>query len=74
MDVEEVKNRFFVRVKGSMTGDISKVEEVFGNVQPYGVADVADEFGFLTEEMTEKEFREKAARVEGVISRIRARV
>ena len=74
MDLEEVKNRFFVRVKGSMTGDISKVEEVFGNVQPYGVADVADEFGFLTEEMTEKEFREKAARVEGVISRIRARV
>ncbi|BFL45477.1 homoserine dehydrogenase [Lactonifactor longoviformis] len=74
MDVEEVKNRFFVRVKGSMTGDISKVEEVFGSVQPYGVADVADEFGFLTEEMTEKEFREKAARVEGVISRIRARV
>ena len=74
MDVEEVKNRFFVRVRGSMTGDISKVEEVFGSVQPYGVADVADEFGFLTEEMTEKEFREKAARVEGVISRIRARV
>jgi homoserine dehydrogenase len=74
MDVAEVKNRFFVRVKGSMTGDISKVEDVFGKVQPYGVADVADEFGFLTEEMTEKEFQEKAARVDGVISRIRARI
>lgn len=74
MDVAEVKNRFFVRVKGSMTGDISKVEDVFGKVQPYGVADVSDEFGFLTEEMTEKEFQEKAARVDGVISRIRARI
>jgi len=74
MDISRVENRFFVRVKGSLTGDISKVESIFGKVETVGVADIADEFAFVTDAMTEESFAKKAEQLDGIVSRIRAQL
>jgi len=49
----ETTKRFFVRIKG--TGEELKVElaKVFGKIQIIKLADVDDEFGFVTEVMSE---------------------
>lgn len=73
MDIKDVEHPFFVRIKGSMTGDIGSVEEVFGKVKTVGVPDVAGEFGFVTAPMSEAEFEEKAAGLPDIITRIRMR-
>lgn len=64
--IDEASRRFFVRV----TADREKEAiEAFRSIQVVE-ADVKDEFAFVTEEMTEKEFNELAEKV-GIISRIR---
>ena len=59
-DISNSSRKFFVRVKGTPETELAKVQEVFGNVQPVVVADVDGEFGFVTEEMTEAEYKAKA--------------
>ena len=73
VDIKEVQHRFFVRVKGSLTGDIGTAGEIFGNVKSVVLPDAAGEFGFVTEMMSEGAFDEKAAKMPGIISRIRIR-
>ena len=65
---DEVRS-FFVRVKGSLD-DLTKIKENFGNVKTVTVEDIEDEFGFVTQDMTEKEFTEAAKNIP-MISRIR---
>ncbi|MDD3217721.1 MAG: homoserine dehydrogenase [Lachnospiraceae bacterium] len=71
MDVKQVESRFFVRKAGSLTATLSDVEAIFGPVEPIGLADVTDEFAFITPEMNEETFKEKAKQLGGYISRIR---
>ena len=73
MDIGEVENRFFVRMKGSLIDNLCRVEKVFGKVRAVSVPELADEFAFVTDVMKEAEYREKAARLDGVLSMIRAR-
>lgn len=73
VDIKEVQHRFFVRVKGSLTGDIGTAGEIFGKVKSVVLPDAAGEFGFVTEMMSEGAFDEKAAKMPGIISRIRIR-
>ena len=73
MTMDEVEGRFFVRVKGTPETELAKVQEVFGNVQPVVVADVDGEFGFVTEEMTEAEYKAKAENFGEVLGMIRVR-
>ncbi len=73
VDIKDVEHPFFVRIKGSMTGDIGSVEDVFGKVKTVGVPDVAGEFGFVTAPMSEAAFEEKAAKLPDIITRIRVR-
>ena len=63
---DEVRS-FFVRTSNDKE---NKVKEVFGDVDIIKAEGLDDEFGFITSEMTEKEFREKSEKV-GIISRIR---
>lgn len=65
---DEVRS-FFVRVKGN-PDDMSAVNAAFGEVEPVTVDGIEGEFAFVTPEMSEKEFKEAAAKVE-VINRIR---
>lgn len=65
--IEDAKRRFFVRVEGS---DKAKAEAVFGKVS-FLDAGFSDETGFITEVMSEKEYKEKAEAAGNVISMIR---
>ena len=73
MPLDEVPGRFFVRIKGSTASVLATVEAAFGEVDPVTIPSLEDEFAFITGEMTEAGYREKAAKVEGIISMIRAR-
>ena len=74
IDVDEVRGRFFVRVAGSLAGELNNVKEVFGDVEPVSIPGTAGEFGFITKEMSEREYKEKAAKLPDIITMIRARV
>ncbi|MDO4621367.1 MAG: homoserine dehydrogenase [Eubacteriales bacterium] len=73
LNIEEAENRFFVRVKGSVSERFEEVTSVFGSIQPIQVPGVSGEFAFITDKMKEKVFAEKAEQISGgIISRIRA--
>lgn len=64
--VEQAQRRFFVRVSADKE---KQAIAVFESMSVVG-ADVPGEFAFVTDEMSEKEFNEKAKQV-GIIGRIR---
>ncbi len=49
----EVKKRFFVRIQGKTEELEAELQNVFGEIRIVKLDDVDDEFGFLTETMTE---------------------
>ena len=73
IDISQVESRFFVRMKGSYTESLAKVEEVFGTIDAKVVAEVGKEFGFITSKMKEEEYRAKAAQFDNIIGMIRVR-
>lgn len=74
MDISQVKGRFFVRVQGTPAEKESKVKELFGEAQIWQLADMPEEFAFVTPVMTEAQYKEKAGQLDGIISMIRARI
>lgn len=70
LDRRETSRRFFVRVK---LKECSKEEaaKAFGQIEVIQIPELAGEYGFVTQEMTEYEFEEKMAALSGVIGRIR---
>lgn len=68
--VDDVKNRFFVRVSGTPLENEAKVAAAFGNVMAVD-AGYPDEYGFVTDDMTEKAFAEAAERLGNVLGKIR---
>jgi homoserine dehydrogenase len=68
-NTDDVMRSFFVRVKGSAK-NTEDVKQIFGNVEIVTVDGIVDEFGFITEPMTEKDFKVAAAQLP-VINRIR---
>lgn len=69
MPLDEVTSKFFVRVHGSKEEVEEKVTNAFGKVVPVD-AGYNDEFGFVTEEITEGAYEKAAAEV-SVINKIR---
>ena len=66
--IENAECRFFVR----MTNDkLQIVKSSFKNVEIVRIPEADDEFGFITEVMTEKEFAEKTSSIGEVLNRIR---
>lgn len=65
--VDNVSHRFFVRTKAELE---SRAIQVFGRMAVV-VADVKDEYAFVTDAMTEKEFAEKAKELGCILNRIR---
>lgn len=70
-DVSSTKKRFFVRMKGN-AADAGQLEKVFGAVEVVQ-AGLDDEYGFVTEEMTEDAYQGCAAQTEGILGMIRIR-
>lgn len=67
-DFGQVTGRFFVRTGAA---DEKIAEELFGAGERIRLPECPQEFGFVTEEMTQDAFAEKAARLPGFISRLR---
>lgn len=65
--IDGAVRRFFVRVADI---DAAKIQNVFGDVTLYTDV-IAGECGFVTEEMTEAQYREKAEKLGNVLSMIR---
>lgn len=65
--VDHIRHRFFVRTKAELE---RKAVDIFGLVRVV-VADVKEEYAFVTEEMSEKEFAQKAEQLGCVWNRIR---
>ncbi len=72
-DISNSQRKFFVRVKGTVEEELERIEEIFGTVQPVVVPELSGEFGFITEVMSEAEYKAKAKRLGTVIHMIRIR-
>lgn len=70
LDISVTKRKFFVRMSAG-AGNESKVSEVFGGVSEVKAPQIKGEFAFVTDAMSEKEFADKLAKLDGVITRIR---
>lgn len=70
-DVSGTSKRFFVRVKGS-AADSSAAEKAFGKIEVVD-AGLAQEYGFVTECMTEAEYEDRASKMENVLGMLRIR-
>ena len=69
--MDETEGRFFVRVKGVTE---AQAEAAFGKLQIVKAASLPDEFGFITECMKQKEYKEKISKLGGeVIAMIRVK-
>lgn len=68
-DMKEAAHRFFVRISGMPEEKGAQVKALFGDVDMIQVKD--GEFGIVTPQMKEKDFDEKAAALDGMITRIR---
>lgn len=69
--IENAKRAFFVRVAGNAGDSFDKISSLFGSVKMYELDGDDSEFGFVTDKMSEKEFSEKYAKIEGALGRIR---
>lgn len=71
-DISEMENRFFVRVKGTVSGKIDEITEIFGRVEPISLPSVPGEFAFITKSMKEADFAAKAEKLaDDMLGRIR---
>ena len=69
--IEDTCKRFFVRVSGNPEEMKEKVENLFGDVQVVKVPALENEFGFMTEVMTEGDYRKKAEELPEILHMIR---
>ena len=69
--IEDTCKRFFVRVSGNAEEMKGKVEKLFGAVQIVKVPALEDEFSFVTEVMTEGDYRKKAEELPEILHMIR---
>ncbi len=69
LPIQDAKHKFFVRIK-KCDGIEGKVSEVFGEVSVID-AGIDDEYAFITNIMTEKEYKNAADVIDNVVSMIR---
>lgn len=70
LPISDVKSKFLVRVSGSKNDNEEKVNKAFGKVTPVD-AGYDDEYGFITEEITEAAYEKAAEELGNVINKIR---
>ena len=71
MDLDDVKGRFFVRVSDT---SMDTIEKAFGDVQTIEPDNLPEEFGFITPVMSQGEYKEKIAKLDGkVLAMIRVK-
>ena len=73
VEVDDAVNMFFVRVSGSKADNEEKVKAAFGEVEAVD-AGFADEYAFITDEITEGAYKKAAEQLGNVINKIRVSV
>lgn len=69
-DIDDSKQRFFVRLSGTKADNEGAVNQAFGTVETVD-AGIAEEYAFITEKITERDFKEKVKQFDNMVSRIR---
>ena len=72
LPIEDTSRRFFIRFRGTLQDLQEKVENCFGPGKVVNVPELEDEFGYMTELMTEGEYLKKAEEFPEIIHMIRA--
>ena len=72
LPIEDTSRRFFIRFRGTLQDLQEKVENCFGPGKVVSVPELEDEFGYMTELMTEGEYLKKAEAFPEIIHMIRA--
>lgn len=70
-DISTAKRRFFVRISGDANEKLAEIENIFGKVEVITVPDLTNEFGFITEVLTEAQYKEMANNCQDILNRIR---
>lgn len=68
----EAKRKFFVRMSGAKADQEEKVRKAFGDITFVHAEGVGNEFGFLTEVMTEGAYEKAAAGFDNILHMLRA--
>ena len=68
--IDSAVRRFFIRANGT-AADAAKLEAIFGKGEVVTVDGLEGEFGFVTAEMSEADFRAKAEQTDMIRNRIR---
>lgn len=71
LPIEDTCKRFFVRMKGNAEERKQEIEAAFGQVRIVNVPELNDEFGFVTDMMTEREYQKNAEKFADIIHMIR---
>lgn len=69
-DISKAKRRFFVRVSENQDR-MKEISSLFGKVEVITVEELKGEFGFITDSITEAEYKEKAEKLNGILNMIR---
>ncbi len=72
-DINKVKHRFFLRLKGDAAKRKEEAAGLFGEVEEVAAEGIADEYAFITSNITEQELKEKKEALSGVLNVIRVR-
>lgn len=73
VDIQDVENRFYVRMEGKFQEYKEKITSVFGEVEAMELDDVQGEFAIITDRMTEASYTKKIEKFENVLGMIRVR-
>ncbi len=68
---DNMKQKYFVRMTGSIESESANVEKAFGKVEFVTIPEADGEFGFITEELTEKQYEDYAKGFDTIIKMIR---
>jgi Homoserine dehydrogenase len=72
-DVNQVKNRFFIRMNSDSDAVKAKIKELFGDVEVVVAEGVSGEYAFITASIEEQELKEKTEKLNGILNKIRVR-
>ncbi len=72
-DKADTIKKYFVRIKGAVADLKSQLEAAFGPITVVVLGDKNDEFGFVTEEMSEGAYEKKAAQFPQICQMIRVK-
>ena len=72
-DKADTITKYFVRIKGAVADMKAQLEAAFGPITVVTLGDKNDEFGFVTEEMSEGVYEQKAAKFPQICQMIRVK-